>query len=168
MSISWSPSALSSSAVSHVTDWVATAESTQPGDLPIDEDLGEHARGLRERLIRLGVVPLHAVIGAPPGALAAGCPGHLLDEAVLGELAQMPGAVRWTLADEIRGGGRREGTMQSDGLEKVEPERVGQRLEGPRIIDGPDRRVAGHVLKDIFRKECCQLATAGAVSVTIR
>src|SRR4029079_6474493 len=101
--------------------------------------------------------PGEADAGHAPRALAARPPAGLLDEPVLGELAQVPGAVRRALVEavrQLRGG---QGTRDRQVLDDPHPHRMGQRAQLKRILQTSVRglRWARHASKVLFRKTSC-------------
>ena len=68
-----------------------------------------------------------------PRALAAGDAGNLLDEAVLGELAEVEGARRRALADELARLGCGQRSLGAEDLEERDPHRVGDGSHRPRV-----------------------------------
>ena len=68
-----------------------------------------------------------------PWALAPGDPGNLLDEAVLGQLAEVEGARRRAFADEFARLGGRQRSLGAEDLEERDPHRVGDRAHRSRI-----------------------------------
>jgi hypothetical protein len=116
--------------------WLSGA-TLEPTHHPLEVAFGDHARQQLRRGIGLGVVgdrgPLREQCRCPPRAFAPLPARRLLDEPVLGELAQMERAARGALAEELPctgGGGRTLPPKQAD---QGEASRVRNGPQGPRI-----------------------------------
>ena len=123
-------------------------------DAPLADDPVERGGRGGGRRIVVDVGEVQADVGQPPGPPPPGAAPGLLDEAVLGELAEMEGARRRALADGLAGLGRRERAVDAKRVEQGEPDGMGERAHGARIGDIAGlvaRAVERHISKDSSR-----------------
>ena len=115
----------------------------EPGDLALEQHLLERATGPHLAGGGVGLVPRQTDGADLPGTLAADAAARLLDEVVLGQLAQVPRAVGGRLVEPVGqlGGGQRAGHREQ--LHDPQPHRVGQGGQLPGVLQPPVRRPLG-------------------------
>ena len=142
----------SSSGVSQATCWVSPALSRQPGirlalaraeeavDPPLEQHPAQRLAGAQ--LVTAEVVvlgPRHPDVPHLPRPLASRAAGGLLDEVVLGELAQVPRAVGRGLVEPVGelGGGHR--AVDGQQLDDPHPDGMGDGGEGAGVAEAAGR-----------------------------
>ncbi len=103
----------------------------------------EQLRRHREiRVLRdVGQVGEHG--GGPPGTLPALAPAGLLDQAVLGQLAQVEGHAGRALAEQFRRPGRGQRALDPQQPDEGQPDRMRQGPQRPGVPEPGDRAICG-------------------------
>ena len=125
----------------------------QPLQLALDDHVGQRLGGQLAGLVLVVadvVAPLEALADRLPGPVAAGAAAGLAHEAVLGQPAQVPRAVRGRLVDQHRDLARGERALGHEGAEDRHPHGVRERLEGVGL--GDPAASERHGMKVSFRK----------------
>ena len=110
------------------------------GDLALQHHLLQRAPGPALARGGVDVVPRQAHLAHAPGTLASDAAAGLLDEGVLGELAQVPGAVGRGLVEPVGELGGRERAVDGEQLHDPEPHRMGEGLQLSRVAQSAVRR----------------------------